>query len=782
MSLIQVLDDNFTETNLNTTYWLLNSMQYWVNPGWWSGNNSQAIYDPTNNRIILRQTNGNNVTGSATLFGFNLGSSFNLSVDVTNTAGAIFALLFNGTSGTQYYIWSDGTQWQLMINGNGEPSLISTVTTGKLIVDLENGTLTVSIGDAIIYTRACSDSIADGLTFIGGDGYSPSTPIYISSVQLSIEGTPTTPVTSFTESINGLSVACQDTSINYPTSWLWDFGDGNTSTEQYPTHIYNAPGTYTVTLTATNSAGTSTPVTTSITIANAPIILSEFISNQYPTEDEISVYGLIGDNLYWLTNWDNSMIGHLYMTNISTNVTTLLKTGNKLASWGCIVIGNTIYTVGEEQNPSPDLQSTIQIIEDNGTSPPTIITVHMPNTNDCNELVSVDTDGTYLIVGERTGSPQQTYSSYPTGSGLWKIPIATITDTTTWERIWQDPDLYQLSDIAYFQGNWYIHLNDWTETGKWRVVKITDLNNITGTLTVPLDFTTPTNPFTNSPSPFTQQGSMFHAGDNLVVLDIDMNATPQTFAMWVYNGTTWTKTSLMAVPNLLNQYIIRGYWDAINEKIVFMVSSFTSSSTFSIYSINSDGTNLTTLSTGNPGVILTLTGNQGNNTQFPDENVPIGICHMPSETSEVTLFKLISQAITPVANFTEQINDLTVEFTDTSTNTPTTWLWSFGDGNTSTEQNPTHIYAAAGNYQVTLTATNSAGSSTPAIQSVTVINFTITVTHANIVPSNPTTDQRVNGTDWDNEHVVTIQFNEPSEPPIIKRGKSQNGNNQQPNI
>ncbi|MDY0781026.1 PKD domain-containing protein, partial [Tenacibaculum sp. IB213877] len=33
------------------------------------------------------------------------------------------------------------------------------------------------------------------------------------------------------------------------TSWTWDFGDGNTSTEQNPTHIYENPGTYTVTLT-----------------------------------------------------------------------------------------------------------------------------------------------------------------------------------------------------------------------------------------------------------------------------------------------------------------------------------------------------------------------------------------------------------------------------------------------------------------------------------------------------------------------------------------------------
>ncbi len=37
--------------------------------------------------------------------------------------------------------------------------------------------------------------------------------------------------------------------------WLWEFGDGNTSTLQNPSHTYNAPGTYTVTLTVTNQFG-----------------------------------------------------------------------------------------------------------------------------------------------------------------------------------------------------------------------------------------------------------------------------------------------------------------------------------------------------------------------------------------------------------------------------------------------------------------------------------------------------------------------------------------------
>ena len=40
-----------------------------------------------------------------------------------------------------------------------------------------------------------------------------------------------------------------------PQSWLWDFGDGKTSNEQNPTHIYDAPGTYTVKLTTVKDNG-----------------------------------------------------------------------------------------------------------------------------------------------------------------------------------------------------------------------------------------------------------------------------------------------------------------------------------------------------------------------------------------------------------------------------------------------------------------------------------------------------------------------------------------------
>jgi PKD repeat protein len=63
----------------------------------------------------------------------------------------------------------------------------------------------------------------------------------------------------------------------------------------------------------------------------------------------------------------------------------------------------------------------------------------------------------------------------------------------------------------------------------------------------------------------------------------------------------------------------------------------------------------------------------------------------------------------PVAHYTLTRNAMKVWFTNTSTGSGNSYLWDFGDENSSTETSPQHIYTRAGNYQVTLTATNSKG-------------------------------------------------------------------------
>jgi PKD repeat protein len=139
---------------------------------------------------------------------------------------------------------------------------------------------------------------------------------------------------------------------------------------------------------------------------------------------------------------------------------------------------------------------------------------------------------------------------------------------------------------------------------------------------------------------------------------------------------------------------------------------------------NGDGVHQTTETT-----VLTETGPLPMNGQAAcvlAVEVPAGI----SGTSTVTLTArshydplcvggaaFTIQAILPVAadfsaSPTTGPAPLTVQFADTSTGAPTAWSWDFGDGEASTLQNPSHQYAAAGSYSVSLTASNAGGSST----------------------------------------------------------------------
>lgn len=86
----------------------------------------------------------------------------------------------------------------------------------------------------------------------------------------------------------------------------------------------------------------------------------------------------------------------------------------------------------------------------------------------------------------------------------------------------------------------------------------------------------------------------------------------------------------------------------------------------------------------------------------------------PFNTGQITYVIDNGSTPAPVASFSGTpltgTAPLTVTFTDASTNTPTSWAWTFGDGGTSTLQNPSKIYTNAGTYDVQLTATNSGGS------------------------------------------------------------------------
>ncbi|MDI6784613.1 MAG: PKD domain-containing protein, partial [bacterium] len=92
---------------------------------------------------------------------------------------------------------------------------------------------------------------------------------------------------------------------------------------------------------------------------------------------------------------------------------------------------------------------------------------------------------------------------------------------------------------------------------------------------------------------------------------------------------------------------------------------------------------------------------------------------------------------------------LSVQFYDISYGAPTCWNWSFGDGSTSINQNPLHIYNTLGKYTVTLIANNAYGSSTISKPNYILVQDTTSPTGSIIINS---------GASYTNSTVVTLSL------------------------
>ena len=160
--------------------------------------------------------------------------------------------------------------------------------------------------------------------------------------------------------------------------------------------------------------------------------------------------------------------------------------------------------------------------------------------------------------------------------------------------------------------------------------------------------------------------------------------------------------------------------------------------------------------TGTYTVSLIATNSCGNDTLTKVDYITVDTCHVPAADF--------------VGSPTSGDAPLTVNFTDQSTNNPTSWSWDFGDGGTSTAQNPSYTYDTAGTYTVTMTATNSCGNNTQTkVDYITVTQPPVSSVVGEV--GKIVRNQTGAGADW-----YTVNLNNTyTDAVVVMRGLSYNG-------
>ena len=186
--------------------------------------------------------------------------------------------------------------WYTMLSGSSDPSLIVSVLgvtqnggTFTTLAEVAAGTIaSVTVTDdsepdtyvqqKLSFNSGINNSVA--IFFTNGDVEARLDDFTI-DVGAAGAVPPSVGFTSAQSETDYLEYTFTNSSVNAET-YEWDFGDGNTSTEESPTHVYAVASTYVVTLTATNQAGLSNELSKSITIL-APVT-ADFTSQVDPND------------------------------------------------------------------------------------------------------------------------------------------------------------------------------------------------------------------------------------------------------------------------------------------------------------------------------------------------------------------------------------------------------------------------------------------------------------------------------------------------------------------
>lgn len=475
---------------------------------------------------------------------------------------------------------------------------------------------------------------------------------------------PTAPVADFTADATNIgtggAVNFQDLSTGVPTSWSWSFPGGtpSSSTAQNPTIYYNTAGTYDVTLTVTNAQGNDTKTVTGyITVSDAPITYCSSQGNNWSYEWISNVQFGTFTNSSGAAGYTD-FTGQTVSMEAGTSVSLSLTPGFSGSTY------TEYFKVWIDYNKNGDFTDAGEEVY-SGVGTSTVsgsFTVPAGATGTTRMRVSMKWNAAQTPCETFSYGEVEDYTVNFTTSA----PVAPVADFSAGSTTVAEGDVVNFTDLSSnVPTSWA-----WTFTGG-TPASSTAQNpsvqyNTAGSYTVELtatndagsDTKTKANYITVMALPvadFTADVTVIDKGQSVNFTDQSTNATSWS---WTFTGGTPASST------------------AQNPTVTYNTAG-----TFTVE--------------------LTASNAVGSDTQ--------------TKTAYITVNDIV---LTPVADFTADATSVTeggtVNFTDLSTNAPTSWSWTFTGGTpaSSTAQNPSVTYSTAGTYDVTLVASNTAGSDT----------------------------------------------------------------------
>lgn len=493
----------------------------------------------------------------------------------------------------------------------------------------------------------------------------------------------------------GQTVAFTDQSVygeglNY---WSWNFGDTTTSSAENPTHTYNSGGTYTVTLVAGDSLGCVDTAYRVIHIYPLPSVYAG-VDQTVCLGNSATLTASGGSSYTWSPTGDTA----------STIVVTPGSTTNYYLSLtdtnGCVgidvvsVVVNPlpVATAGPDQNICIGSSATLTAI--GGTN----YTWSPGGSNSSSVVVTPGSSTNYLVtVTDANGctsndSIRVNVNPLPTANVTPTVHICSGSSTT----------LTASGGISY---NWIptgsttpsINVNP-TTTTTYTVV-VTNGNSCSDSADVVVNVHT---------APVVTLQSLFICSGGNATLDA---GNPGSTYAWTPSGAT-TQTINVNTGGTYSVTVTDAYGCNSSSSCTVASGASLNVNNGTISFCQGDST---TLNAGHPGMTY-LWSPTSQTTQtitvYTGGTYSVMVTDTSGCTGSITTTIVVNPI--PVPNFTATNICLgnATSFTDASsvaTGSISTWQWDFGDGNVSTQQNPTHTYPSAGTYNVTLTIKTASG-------------------------------------------------------------------------